>query len=409
MIRIRDTLGGEPITINYCENINDRGEMRDFVASHKALGMDTESTGINPYVPGWELRTFQIGNAHAAYVLDARHKAAIDWMVRYPGIKWIAHNGTHDMRSIDAWLGEDTGVRVAGETYIPAHHHDPRKQEDGGIGHSLKDQAIQYVAYDSGKWENQLKTVFKAIEIPIPGETYKSGPRKGQPKMRKARLGEGWSLIDPTHPAYITYAGVDPILAFRLWRHYQPVVKQHLALYHFDLQVQHACDALTRRAMRLDVAYTSRLDAEYVRQANKFKENARELGVENINSGAQIAAALESFGVTLTAKTPTGKYKTDDKVLRKILTQAAAMRDPEKHIDAPEGMLYAESLIRAVLGAKQMMKRRESYTRQMLDEMDSEGRVHPSINSLAARTSRMSVSNPPLQQLPTKDREADAA
>lgn len=392
MLRIRDTLGGEPITINYCQTMDDRREMVNFVRRHSALGMDTEATGISPYKPGWELRTFQIGNANTSYVLAAKYRNLIRSIITSE-TKWIAHNGTHDMRSIDEWLGEDTGVRVAGETYIPAHHTDPRKQEDGGVGHSLKTQAERFVAHDSGKWEAQLKAVFKTIEIPIPGATYKSGPRKGQQKMRKARLDEGWSLIDPSHPAYIAYAGVDPILAFRLWRHYQPVVKANLALYHFDLQVQHACDRLTRRAMRLDVEYTQRLDAEYVRQADEFKEDARVLGVENINSGAQIASALSQMGVTLTAKTPKGKDKTDDKVLRKVLAES----------DIPEVGL----LIRAILGAKQMMKRRESYTRQMLDEMDASGRVHPSINSLAARTSRMSVSNPPLQQLPTKDREQD--
>lgn len=395
MLRIADTLGGEPIEINYCETAEDRQEMRYFAFRSKALGMDTESTGISPYKPGWKLRTFQIGNADTAYVVPARFKTQIDWIIRLPNTKWIAHNGTHDMRSIDEWLGEDTGIRVAGETYIPAHHADPRKQEDGGIGHSLKDQAIEHVAYDSGKWEAQLKAVFKTIEIPIPGAVYKSGPRKGLQKVRKARLEEGWSLIDPTHPAYIAYAGADPILAFRLWRHYQPVLRRHHALYQFDLQVQHACDALTRRAMRLDVEYTRDLDLRYGEIAAMHEASAAGLGVANINSGAQVAEALLALGAVLNAKTPTGKYKTDDKVLRKLLAE-----------DWKAGPEAAE-LIRHILSAKQMNKRRASYTRQMLEEMDSAGRVHPSINSLAARTSRMSVSNPALQQLPTKDREGD--
>ncbi len=393
MLRIKDTLGGEPITFNYCENMVDRSEMRDFVAAHKALGMDTESTGVNPYVPGWALRTFQVGNADTAYVVSARYKTSIDWMIRYPDIKWIGHNGPHDIRSVDVWLGEATGVRFAGETYIPAHYHDSRKREDGGTGHKLKDQAARYVASDSGKWEVALKSIFKTIEIPVPGETYKSGPRKGTQKVRKARLDEGWSLIDPTHPAYIAYAGADPIITFRLWRHYQSVVRNNLDLYHFDLNVQDACDRLTRRAMRLDVDYTRRLDAEYTRQAQTFMEEAERLGCANINSGAQIASALEALGIVLTAKTPTGKPKTDDKVLRGIL--AADSESP------------AGRLIHCILGAKQMLKRRESYTDAMLREMDADGRVHPSINTMGARTTRMSVSGPPLQQLPTKDREAD--
>lgn len=394
VLRIKDTLGGEPIHFHGVQNAKDLGEVWEFAEAHRSLGMDTEATGINCYRPGWELRTFQIGDAYDSYVVPARFKKFIAGIMSLD-INWIAHNGTHDMRAIDEWLGKDTGVRVAGETYIPAHYADSRKQEDGGVGHSLKAQAERFVAHDSGKWEAQLKAVFKTIEIPIPGATYKSGPRKGRPKVRKARLDEGWGLINPAHPAYIAYAGADPILAFRLWAHYQPVIKAQRDLYHFDLQVQHACDALNRRAMLLDAQYTAALDASYVNQAERFKEHAAELGVANINSGAQVAEALIGMGVKLTAKTPTGKYKTDDKVLRKVLAES----DNER----------AVNLIRCVLGAKQMMKRRESYTAQMLAEMDANGRVHPSINSLAARTTRMSVSNPPLQQLPTKDREADDA
>lgn len=394
MLRIRDTLGGEPVYFHGVQRATDLDEVREFAEAHRSLGMDTESTGINPYRRGWQLRTFQIGDAYDSYVVPAKYKKFIAGIMQLD-INWIGHNGPHDIRSIDAWLGKDTGVACAGETYIPAHHFDSRKQEDGGVGHRLKDQAERYVASDSGKWEVALKKVFKTIEVPIPGETYRSGARKGKQKMRKIRLDESWALIDPTHPAYVAYAASDPILTYRLWAHYQPVVKRSLSLYHFDLQVQQACDKLTRRAMRLDEEYTQRLDAEYMRQADEFKENCRVLGVENINSGAQIAAVLQQMGVSLTAKTPTGKYKTDDKVLRRVMTET----------DIHEAAL----LIHCILGAKQMMKRRESYTAQMLAEMDEAGRIHPSINTLGARTSRMSVSNPPLQQLPTKDREKDSA
>jgi DNA polymerase-1 len=395
VLRIHDTLGADPITFNYCETADDRQEMRDFAFRHKALGMDTESTGINCYKPGWQLRTFQIGNAHTAYVVPAQFKRQIDWIIRLPNTKWIGHNGPHDIRSIDAWLGEDTGVNCAGETYIPAHYADSRKKEDGGIGHGLKEQAIAHVSRDAGKWEQALKAAFKAITVPIPGEVYKSGPRKGTQKLRKIKLSEGWALIDPKHPAYIAYAAADPLLTFRLWRYYQPVVREFYELYRFDKRVQEAGDKLTRRAMRLDIRYTDRLNDAFLVQAEKFKAQAAEYGCSNINSSAQIAAALANYGAVLTARTPTGQLKTDNGVLRAIVDDA--------DVDAP-----IKEFIHCVLGAKQLLKRRESYTQQMLDECDSAGRVHPSINTLAARTTRMSVSSPPLQQLPTKDREVDA-
>lgn len=393
MFRIRDSLGSDEIWFHYAKERSDLPEVAAFIKAHTSLGIDTESTGINCYRPGWQLRTVQVGNADHSFIIPARHKKFVAWMMKQP-MKWIGHNGPHDIRSIDQYLSVETGVRCAGETYIPAHYLDSRKQEDGGIGHGLKEQAIRFVGREAGKWEQALKAAFKEITIPLPGQTYKSGARKGQQKVRKAKLSEGWALIDPEHPAYLAYAAADPLLTFRLWTFYQPIVRQFHELYRFDRKVQLAADRLHRRAIRLDTRYTSRLSAAYTAKANQLKDRAAELGVENVNSGAQIARALEYLGRPLVARTLKGTLKTDNTILRELA--ASCPDEPVKE------------LIHCILGAKQMEKRRESYTDQMLLEADENNRVHPSINTMGARTTRMSVSNPPLQQLPTKDREDDA-
>lgn len=396
MLRIPDRLGNENITFHYLDaSIGGRREIAEFVQSHSALGLDTESTGINCYRPDWQLRTFQIANATDSYVIPAKHRSFIGWIMEQP-MNWIGHNGPHDIRSIDQFLGYETGITCAGETYIPGHHADSRGRDEGGIAHGLKEQCEALISRDAGKWEVALKAEFKRIEIPIPGATYKSGPRKGTQKVRKAKLSEGWGLIDPTNPAYIAYAAADPLLTYRLWKHYQPVVRQQYALYQFDKRVQVAADKLQRRAMLLDVPYTRRLSDAYLRKAEEFKKTAAAMGCVNINSGKQVADTLIGLGARLTARTPIGQYKTDDGILRKLADTYGGEYSPVKEF------------IHCVLGAKQLLKRRENYTEAMLREADSEGRVHPSINTLGARTTRMSVSGPPLQQLPTKDREEDA-
>lgn len=398
MLRLRDTLGGEPITFHYLQDLSEDGyEVRQFVREHTALGMDTESTGINCYRPGWKLRTFQVGNATDAYVVPAEpaeNAMLIRWIMRQP-MNWIGHNGPHDIRSIDIFLEAATGVSCAGETYIPAHHFDSRKQDDGGVGHGLKEQAIRHVARDAGKWEQALKRAFKQIRIPLPGEVYKSGKRKGEQKSRAAHISEGWSLISVDSPEYIAYAAADPILTFRLWKRYQPTVRAQHELYLFDKRVQEACDRLQRRAIRLDVPYTTKLSAAYKHSADRYIEQAASLGCENINSGKQVADALIMLGAHLTERTPTGQFVTSDRVLRELASKYGGEYSPVK------------DLVHAILGAKQMLKRRSAYCESMLREMDADGRIHPSINAMAARTTRMSVSEPPLQQLPTKDRESD--
>jgi len=396
MLRIPDTLAGQSITINYPKSKKDLYEIRDFIGDSDYLAMDTESTGINCYKRGWELRTVQYGNGNMAFVIPARCRNLISWAVgRSTGprslLRLVGHNGPHDARCIDVYLGEVSGLRFSAETYIPSHHLDTRNQSEGGVGHGLKELGVAYVDRDCGKWEKALKVEFKNILIPIPGEVYKSGPRKGQQKVRKAKLSEGWSLIDPENPAYIAYAGADPIINWHVFHYLQPVIKEYYDLYQFDKRVQLATDRLQRRAIRLDVGYTERLSRAYQRRALKLRTNVLETySCENVQSGDQVADTLIRLGVKLTRKTDSGKWKTDAELLRKIMAHDSTSD-------------RAKDFIRKVLLIKQVEKRRAAYAETMLAERDENDRVHTSLNSLAARTSRMSASNPALQQLPTKD------
>lgn len=395
MLILPDTLAGDPIEFRYVESRSDLRDVARFVRTSPRLGIDTESTGINCYRRGWQLRSVQIGDSSTAYVIPARYRKFIRWMAQRD-IQWIGHNGPHDWRSIDEHLGIKTGSYCIYETYILAHHHDPRNRKEGGTGNSLKDLAEAYVDYQAGKWEKALKAAFKEIRIPIPDAVYKSGKQKGMPKMRKALLSEGWGLIPANDLRYIAYSGADPILTYRVWDHFQSVARGNRDLYIHDWRIQNACDILQRRGFPADLGYTYKLGEAYLRRAVEHEAVARQYGCANVNSGMQLANTLLSLGVPLKSKTPTGAFKTDNKILRQVLT--AAQRNGREDV---------ELFIRAVLGAKQLHKRRESYTEAFLREADTNGRVHASIRSLGARTARMSVAEPPLQQLPTRDNEAD--
>lgn len=392
MLRIREILAGERIRFHCVQSTSDVPEIQDFVAAHEWLAVDTEATGINCYRPHWKLRTIQFGDKFDSYVIPARFRGLIRWLTRQP-VKWIGHNGPHDIRAIDTHLGRQTGMVCVGETFIPSHHLDSRNRKEGGVGHELKELAVHYVDPTADRWEIELKKKFKTIEIPIPDEVYKSGPRKGKQKVRKAKLSEGWSLIDPNDPAYIAYAAADPILTYRVWEYLQPTVREFIELYRFDRRVQDACDRLQRRAIRLDIEYTKRLSAAYTRRAQRLMDGAANFGCGNVHSGQQVAQTLLALGATLRERTPTGQYKVDDSVLRGLLSTS----------DSPQ----VKDFIHCVLGAKQLLKRKASYAEGMLRELDTEGRIHPSIKTLGARTARMSVSAPALQQLPTKDREEE--
>lgn len=389
LITIKDTLRGERIFFHFVEDSDDAKRAFHWAErfNGRALGMDTESTGIDCYLPNWRLRTFQIGNHKRAFVIPARWRKTITkiWTL---DIDWVGYNGPHDVRCVDTYLGYESGVTCKFEAYIMAHHREPRKAEEGGTDHGLKEQCIAHVDPSAGKWEVALKLGFKQLMVPMPGEVYKSGPRKGQPKMRKALISEGWSLQDIKHPTYIAYAGADPILTYWLWYFHRNTYSQLNGLYERDLQIDLICDRLQRRGMCVDVDYLEQYQTALRRRAAHYTELAAVLGCFNINSGAQIAETLLELGAELKNKTPSGKWQMDNNVLEGLK-------------DSPRRSV--RKLVRYILTARRLNKRAQVYAEGMLRARDSQGRVHPSINSLAARTGRMSAGI--FQQLPTKDQE----
>ena len=229
MLRITDHLAGDTIRIYCPESKRDLYKAADFLLDHQELSFDTESTGLNCYRRDWKLRAFQFGDEYTAFVVPAQYRRFISWAMDQD-VVWFLFNGPHDVRSVDAWLGRETGV-VGEELYIPGHYYDSRNKAEGGVGHGLKELAEHFIDPDAGRWERALKAAFKEIKVAIPGEFYKSsnsktGVVKGQPKMRKIRLDEGWALIDPRHPAYTAYAGLDPILTKRLVPHLRRYVHE---------------------------------------------------------------------------------------------------------------------------------------------------------------------------------------
>lgn len=397
MITMHDTIAGDDLTFRFVENGSDCHKAAKFVKQFSLLAFDTEANRINPYHPDWYLRTFQIGHGTEAYVIPAKFRSFIWWAMTYPEVKLIGHNATHDVRCVDAHLGRQT-YRTCAETYIACHNQDSRNQAEGGAGHALKAQAVAYIDRQAGKWEKELKAAFKQITVPIPGEVYKSGPRQGEQKVRKIKLAEGWQHISLTHPAYIAYAASDPVLTFRRWEQLKPYVKSIQELYKFDKKLDIAVDILQRRGMLLDVPYTTRLSNAYESKADRLQRKIDTFvqGEVNINSTDQVANVLLDLGVKLTDKTDTGKWAVTGDILRRLR-------------DDPYTDDKTRQFIRLVLLTKQLRKRRSAYTEGMLNERDINDRVHPSINSQAARTFRMSVSNPAFQQLPTKDHEDEEA
>lgn len=377
-------VAGDEVTINVVEDDADVAAFEAWLGSSgPILGLDTETTGLDIFTPGFRVRTVQLGDKRTAFVLrvelgGALREAAIRALAR-PDRRFVLHNAPFDALALDA-TGyarlEDVFPRMI-DTYILAHLLDPRLENEGGVGLGLKALCATYVDPDAPDTAKGLYEVFR--------------------KDYKATKATGWALIDSDHPVYTLYAGLDVILVSRLLPELSagitalgngPLAKREHELALFGAKLE-------RRGLLLDVDYTRGLSAQLEEDVHRYAALAARYGVDNVNSTRQVAAALTAMGEQLRTKTASGAPA----VGKEVLLPLADLDGQWQRIEARTPNPLADAILRS----KRAGKWRESYAEAFLALRDADDRVHPHLNVLAARTARMAVSRPPLQQLPSGD------
>ncbi|MFG2292013.1 DNA polymerase [Streptomyces sp. NPDC048603] len=368
------------------ETTADLDEFRAWVSRKTStgdvVGFDTETTGLDVYSPTYGLRTVQFGDARDAWVLQVEGRpelwaAAREALLTLPRL--TAHNATFDLLVVDKHL--DVPLATAGpkvmDTKILAHLFDPRPRHEGGYGLRLKELCAKDVDPAAPDTQEDLTAVFRSI-----GETKATG----------------WRKIDINHPTYLQYAGLDAILVSRL----RPVLEARLKsagipyrLVDFEHRVMLVCARMERRGMLVDRKYVRSLVGRLEAEAAHHAALARKYGVKSVNAPKQVSAALVGMGETLTETTDSGALKVDKSILLDLA-------DLDQNWQ-PRGTRTPNPLADAVLRSKRAGKWMTSYGVAMRDGVDEAGRIHPKINSIQARTARMSISGPPLQQLPSGD------
>lgn len=362
-------LAGEECSVYFPEHPEDLDAFRAWVASApRVVALDTETTGLGIYRPGFRTRLVQMGDRTTAWVLRVDRFAyeIAEALASLP--RFVIHNAAFDAQVLGRCGLADMDALLAKtfDTRLLAHLIDPRGREEGGTGLGLKDLSAVYVDASAPDTAKDLHEVFR--------------------RDYKTTIAEGWSVIDVDHPTYVLYAGLDVLIGRRLFDVLAPEVKARglSRLATFEHEVQAVVCRMMRRGMKLDVAYTERLAEDLQTKAAEAAKRAAVFGVANVNAPRQVAAALTGMGWEPTEWTPSGQAKVDKAVL-------AALADA------------GNPLAVAVHDSKRATKWRESYAIAMLEGRDGRDRIHPDIASLQARTARMSISRPPLQQLPSGD------
>jgi DNA polymerase-1 len=319
------------------------------------LAIDTETTGLKWWEPNFT-RLVQFGDGMTGWALDARRWRgtiieAID-KLRAGQEPTVWHNVKFDMHAL-----EDDGFGLP----------DVRRMHDTKVMHHLLDNTAQH----------GLKPI---------ADTYWLGASAGQQVLKKAMTANGWTwaTVPVDDPRYWAYGALDTVLTARIAEKLWPQIAPFDEAYQIEMAAQMILYRAERRGMRIDPTYTSNLLEAWLDEAERLKTELLAYGVSNPSSNRAVAAALDVEGWEPEEWTETGLPKLDKVILAEVVARGGVPME----------------IASRVLRYKRIVKWSQSYLVKFLADRTAGDHVHASINTLAARTGRMSITGIPLQTLP---------
>lgn len=373
----RMMLAGREITGHVVEDQDDLPAFAEWAKRHREFGFDTETTGLDVFQPGFLCRTAQFSAGTTAWLLPVERHPRVAWYATQT-LRWARrlyiHNASFDLQVVDRHLGvplEELWPKTV-DTSIISRLVDSRSRTEGGTGHSLEDLVEAYID--------------PAAARDIKGSVTR------QAKELRVKKAEYFKKVPLEDEIFQMYALMDPVLAWALAKRLLPLVPgtaQHLIGYEHTLA--RICSQITRQGFLLDQEYTAELSAQLRADEREWLDVIRwevskldgfDPVAFNPNSNDQVAQAIRALGHTEFNKTPTGKDKVDDDLLVAL---------------DKEGMLFAKALRHY----KKCGKWSSTWPETFLENVDEAGRCHAWINTLQARTGRMSITGIPAQTLPS--------
>lgn len=341
------------LTANLVDSVQEAERFLSWLGERRPhLAIDTETTGLDWHSgdPGF-LRLVQFGDANGGWAVP------VDM---WRGVAHAALTALRSERTPTYFLNVKFDLHALEAGRLPTPHlpsvHDVGTQHRllyPTRTHGLKQIATRTLGPAAGYGDEMLKAEF-------------------------ARTKTNWSTIPVDNPIYWGYGVIDTCLTAMLADTLPPPPAE---AYEREMAVQVIMYGAECRGLRVDPEYTSTLLDEWQAEAAALRERLQEAGIPNPNSNQQVAAALKASGWEPDEFTETGQPRLDKEIIEVISKWFPDVASP-------------------LLRYKRLVKWSSSYLRSFLNHRDSNDHIHASINTQAARTGRMSVTNPAFQTLP---------
>lgn len=344
------------------------GELQRWMGqSRPILAVDTETEGLE----WWhhKPRLIQVGDCDEGWAVpwDLWGGAVLDALAQYSG-PMVMHNAPFDVKIMENWCGSKFPRHRIHDTRVLTHIREPHMPT------GLKAVTARLIDAKAARSQRMLADAMKDN-------------------------GWTWATVPLGFQPYWAYGALDAVLTAQLFELiYDDVMATAPAAYDLEMGTTWCIIDMERKGVALDVEWTK----EKLKAFRQYEDQAADWIKENFNltpgKAQEIIARINAdTGYQFTEKTNGGMLSLDRSVLEDVI---AATGHP---------------LAEMVLSRRRIQKMASSYLNKFL-EIEYEGRVHASYNLLknewskyGARTGRMSISEPPLQQLPRKNNALPAA
>ena len=335
---------------------------------HNALSVDTE-TGELPGNPRdhafspWhgQLRLVQVGDGMQGWSIPWGEWSGVFYeaMDKFDG-PIICHNIAFEARWFDVQSRWQLPWHRAHDTMIMAHVIDPL-----GAG-ALKRLAALHV-------DGRAVALQETLDAEL------------------AKNGWTWGTVPTNFQPYWSYGALDCVLTTRLWEKFYEQCGPdgpYRKPYELEMATRRIVTRMELNGARVDLDYSKRKFSELTDYSDSVKDWAKKTynGI-SITSNQQLVRLFESIGAEITEYTPTGQKSCTKDQLKMLI------RDGNDEV---------KQLADSVLKQRKADKLANTYFSNFING-NINGLVHPSVRTLGARTSRMSITNPALQTLPKGD------
>lgn len=335
---------------------------------HNAIAVDTE-TGERPggkredALSPWhgQLRLVQVGDGQQGWAIPWGEWSGVFYeaMDKFDG-PLVCHNIAFEARWFAIQSRFEMPWHRAHDTMIMAHIIDPL-----GSG-ALKRLSALHV-------DGRAAAMQETLDVEL------------------IKNGWTWGTVPVNFQPFWAYGALDTVLTMRLWEMFWEKCgpdKPYNRAYELEMAARKIVTRMEINGARIDLNYSKRKFDELNAYAESVKGWAKtKYNGVSITSNIQLVRLLESLGAEITSYTPSGA-KSADKDQLKLLSI--------------EGNDEVKALAETVLKQRKADKLANTYFANFIND-NVNGFVHPSVKTLGARTSRMSIQNPALQTLPKGD------